>query len=41
MPLISRYRLDNMHEGFKDFLDGRLSFAPLEHSEPTRILGLG
>ncbi|KAF8586793.1 S-adenosyl-L-methionine-dependent methyltransferase [Ramaria rubella] len=34
-------RLDDMHNGYKDYLDGRLSFAPLEESEPKKILELG
>jgi len=34
-------RLDEMHEGWKDFFDGRLSFAPLDDSEPKSILEIG
>ena len=32
-------RLDDMHNGIKDYLGGKLSFAPLEN--PKRILELG
>jgi len=34
-------RLDAMHRAFQEYLDGRLSFAPLEESNPQAILELG
>jgi len=34
-------RLDDMHEGYKKFLDHELSFAPLRECQPKKILELG
>ncbi|KIJ49162.1 hypothetical protein M422DRAFT_777679 [Sphaerobolus stellatus SS14] len=34
-------RLDEMHNGYKEYLDGKLSLAPLEELKPTAILELG
>ncbi|KAF8587804.1 S-adenosyl-L-methionine-dependent methyltransferase [Ramaria rubella] len=34
-------RLDDMHSGIMDYLEGALSFAPLKESAPTAILELG
>jgi len=35
------YRLDDMHNGIKNYLGGKLTFAPLEIENPKRILELG
>ncbi|KAJ7640798.1 S-adenosyl-L-methionine-dependent methyltransferase [Mycena polygramma] len=36
-----RNRLDEMHSAFKEYLDGKISFAPIYGTLPTRILELG
>jgi len=35
------YRLDDMHNGIKQYLGGKLTVAPLEVENPKRILELG
>ncbi|KAF8587123.1 S-adenosyl-L-methionine-dependent methyltransferase [Ramaria rubella] len=36
-----KQKLDDLHTVFKEYLDGKLSFAPLEESKPQSILELG
>lgn len=33
--------LDMIHDGIAEFLGNRLSYAPLEDMQPTKILELG